>query len=498
MEQTVLKRKGLQREAGMSEQAVIARTHNGFYNNFAVIGRYSSSISPFMVYLVLRKMVLKFSFLTANYDKDSNMIFPVTKLLFSDVFESRSAKDDLYEELLNEIETYRFPHNEDKPLFKVLLINRTTVAAVFDHAVLDGVSGMNFHKVFLSSLNSLTDHELENQDFDLESNDLSIFDLSEQINELDSFPLSTEKHLNYVPDFLFRLKRNLKSYLPQALGCFINDHRYSDHPSSSGGDISYRQWPSVKGKKDFGTIIRSFNISPDIVRNALGLCRSKGVTLTPFLEIIMCQTLCKLGIITESDLENERYFIKTMHPSDLRRFLSSDLLHERLLGLRVYPGIFNYPLVEELLESIENSVTFWKLIQISYENLSKSSADPKSVVNQWYALNEFYDEGSLAKMIESSQNGLLNGTGPSIRLSNIGLFRNEDDPLAKFSLENALFTQSLGVNGGCVIASVASTEKGGMNICCSCMNEKFNGEAGVEEFTAAFKETLLGYAYVNK
>lgn len=461
--------KGLERSPGRNELFFMARRINSFYGSFAVAGLFNKELTPQLVYRVLRQMVLKYSILTVSYDKETNKIRPVKRLLYSDLVEYKDMEID-YTQMLYDLDGYSFELDGESPLFKVVIYNKKCLAVVFEHSFFDGGSGPLFLEIFLKYM--------KNQDlgvtYDLE---VPIFDLERDIDALEPLTLAAEGYVRHEPDLVFLSKKLLKSILPTSIGRFIKDHSYTTGPPEG-----LKKWPkNIKFFYGQKTYFKLVNIAPDTMRSLSQKCRAKKITLTPYLEVMFYQSLYKMGLLDKDE------YIHAMMPINLRRFIDKSLLDEALLGVKVYAGIFNFYTLNELRQSLENKDVFWQLVDRSHQCTKKSSEDRKLVMHQHYLYEGVYEEDSLDKFIEMNRQGYENSSGVSARFSNLGLVRNKAKD-ADWWLEDVIFTQNIGMNGGFAVINLVSTELTGMNCCISSLHQIWEDEAQFDRFCEAFIE----------
>lgn len=480
----VLRSKGLCRPLGVIEQNFTGRHLNGFYHNFWVLGVYNKTLTPSVIFSTLRKMVLKHSLLSTNYSIETNEIFPVPKMLFKDVVEFQQREVVDMDEVLYDAEKYTFKLGNSDPIFKLVLINGTILIAIFNHSYTDGGTGTNFHEIFLDYSNKLT---LEEELVSVDENSV-VFDLSKDIDVLTQLPPAVENILNCYPDTEFIYKRWLKLKLPSLLKPYCNDHNYNTTPSTDIKGASVSKWPGFEASMDYISFFKVFNLNPEETKNLVKVARSKGMTITPIIEVLYLQNLVTSKLFQNSD--DNSYYLSSMLPVNLRRYIPAEQKEMAMIGVRSIPAIWNNIPITDLEASKADQELFWKLCEKCYKATSATVADEKSVMNYFQGMSPNYDVKSASKMKEFSYQNFVKSATQTARFSNLGVFKNSQTT-GKYNIDDMIFNQSIGTNGGFVVVNTVSTEKSGINVVFSCLKGILNTREEVSEFCEIFKKSIL-------
>lgn len=405
------------RHLSVYENLFKCRQEFGYYQTFQVAGTYSHSFSKATLSKVLRKVILENGMLTCNVfpDGKENMLRPVEKAIkFEDVFldlEDKYITDNLLNEAgMKFLNSFTFKLGVEEPLFKVLYNEKSsTLSAIFDHSIYDGLNGNYFHEEFIKYLRLM----------DSEDNELvsTLFDFSQDgdllANELpppvDAFMTWDEPHnetfMNKVPPY------------PKYPGRFLN----------------------TKEVKDIAFKLIKFN--PDELKVLLKKCKEKQVTLTSYLDIIFALSFKSVYKDTYS-VNKVAIALRKFIPWDKDYYIWGNSPHMGL-NQNLHIESFNWDDVIEFNKNLKATANNDKLL---YE--VRAWRDICGTGNE----SQFFDKALGKEKPEST------------KLSNLGLIRIPADDKSKHKLLDLVFSQDMSPAASDFMIGVVSTELGGLSI----------------------------------
>ncbi|KAK9368243.1 alcohol acetyltransferase [Lipomyces kononenkoae] len=145
------------RRAGLLETFFVQRKTLGYYTDVVMWATFSSALSRPRMYYALTKLVSKNPAMRAhilNPLADRPTLAYFDTIDFTKVVEYRNMPEVNLEQLMTEFDKENFDYGElEGPLWKVWVLNETTVVFAFDHGALDGVSGAIFLVQLAEALN---------------------------------------------------------------------------------------------------------------------------------------------------------------------------------------------------------------------------------------------------------------------------------------------------------------------------------------------------------
>jgi hypothetical protein len=411
------------RPCGCLETYSTARHHLGYYNNVGLTATYTSPLSipgslEGPVYAALRKVIAKHPVLSAialNEDKSyPNVYFarlPSIDLRTCVEFQERKdpvpgdgETDKELERLLTNQHARNYKDNlGSKPFWRLAIltsrshVSTFTAAWMFHHALADGSSAFLFHNTFLAALNFL--------DSDPSSN--SIIEpptepLPPPFEDLHTMPISWSFLLTNVGKLLF----------PSIL---------DKHPPKLWTGNSVPSTISTSPRFHFRTIV----FSAATTRSLAQLSRTEGVSLTATLQCLVTASLF-------ASLPAEQYDkIAVMGPMATRTFLTG---------------------VQD--DQMTNALTEWtythcreKAGMFSW----KETRAAKSTILTAVAQSGRDNPIALLKYISSMHDYLDSHLGkkrmPSFELSNIGVYKTENEEIGTSRIGRMTFSQCANPTG---------------------------------------------------
>lgn len=141
------------REISLPEKFFFWRTKLGCYSNYRVMTQHSIELSPALVYHAVSLLCYKYSvFVTDVFPMENTEsgygLGLVDEVRFGDVVEFVKDESFTPTKILDKYEHVKFKFSDNKPLWKLIIINKKYALFFCDHVLFDGTSGKNFHIEF--------------------------------------------------------------------------------------------------------------------------------------------------------------------------------------------------------------------------------------------------------------------------------------------------------------------------------------------------------------
>lgn len=432
------------RSPGFNEHTFIFRNKDGFYSNFNVTARYSKPILRDILSNALSSLISKNLWLAYNFfqvalrdppdvRKDYELRY-VNLISFKSVVEYRKIRS-FDEDTFETMNTFNNKIGEENtPLWKICVFETDDVqyvCAYFCHSLADGGTALQFHKDLANEL-----AHFENAEKDVEI----LFEYHSNLPKVKP-PVETLTPL-YYPSVFQKIWLWLNVKFPCISRWINNTVNYFS------GAKPPPVFSSIPIEKDLSTKFKILNFPPSQVRKITQYCRSNGITMTPFFNILGLNSIEKTiyphfpqsdGSIMYSSsnfiaIEGRRYYER----------LSTPFAYGTLVCGA--PTIY-HPMN---LKSDEDLLKYFK----EFHGIIRKELDTKrSFKLVW--LNLIID---FPQMLRNKIGKLERYT---TMISNLG--KVVDDPSLLWKIEDAWFGLNTSV-GYHFILNMVSTETGGLNL----------------------------------
>lgn len=196
--------------------------------------------------------------------------------------------------------------DKTKPLWRLVVVNRTHVLFIFNHFIADGVSGVNFHQSLLSALNNLSEEPQVPASpgpviIQIPSTPLPPRGMELLRDQFSYFMfLASTIHLLYLSVLRF--------FLPRKYWVF-SDVDYDPVQLTVSKPLTETERPVTK--------VHRMYLDPGTLAACLEVCRKHSTTFTAFLHVLISMTLAT-DIYPEAKVSNSTTTVQ------LRRFVSED------------------------------------------------------------------------------------------------------------------------------------------------------------------------------
>ncbi|OWB62221.1 hypothetical protein B5S31_g367 [[Candida] boidinii] len=396
-----------------------------------------------------------------------------------------------------------FHYNNQKPLWKLTVINRKNIIFYSDHTFFDGNSGINLFRELKDEFNELyktgeiaklLSKDKETEEKIMKSEIFSSVDAKQEILlPLDNFKICPYTPSNkdfwgiilsaFLPEFM---KKLIKLFFAKVIFKFLKPNKF----------ISNRACSNVFWKEDENKPrvwiddIKFLNYSPEKVNKLVEICRRNGVKLTSLIS-----TACAMGIAPYADNKDIRIGIpingrKLVNPELLKNNLIKDPL--KLFGVIIgeITPVFPSKVLNDSVDAVDEA----NGQEVELKNRTRVDWD----IVRWFQ-NELNTNGDdsfggigmldYINIQEFVQETLGKPKHVTLELSNVGVVKNnKDDPV---KLNQIYFQQPNGVNGGYHGCNVISTDIGGMNISlCTIPGYKKEFETFYKIFDATLERVI--------
>lgn len=220
-----------QRSLAPFEKWYYWRNELGMYSNFRVGCHYEEKLDKEIIGKVLKNMLKVHPSLAMNVydnnhhedpDDDSGLVFKfMNKIRLEDVLEEVQTTSSI-EDIFDSLENRRFRYGTWTPLWGLMLVNEHELIFFSDHLLIDGTSGLNFHKIFRKELQCIQRGKFKNPIFNLNTFEDGTYKLS----------INPSKILNYSVPMYYLLYIIVIFFSPKFLSNVIQ--YYTDD-----GEFSY-------------------------------------------------------------------------------------------------------------------------------------------------------------------------------------------------------------------------------------------------------------------
>ncbi|CAH2352178.1 hypothetical protein CLIB1423_06S00540 [[Candida] railenensis] len=446
------------------ENFMRSRTATGFYRTFQLTATYSKAISKELLFKALRKSLIDYVMLTCNVFKAENHCYyhPIPRISFDDIvsFELDQALDETFLKKINE--EIRFQLYANQPLFKVILLEKNQVCAVFEHTINDGVAGAFFHEILIENLAFI-------------END------ADQVFEQEYG----------ASDFLFDLdedKSKIKYSLPPPVDPFMEPYEvdFSDNDPNHYSKITPKGLTKWDGrfpmKREFVSSFKMINFTPEEVGKILKKCKENGVTLTSYIEVVHALTV--QPIIGDNNYSvnkialNLRKWLKSpMDANGQYKEMLSGFPEHKILGTWAHLG---------LAENLPPLYKFdWDLVKFVNENLKKTVTNTKVMS----CSKVFFDSASKTDDNADFFSSHIGKPRPDmVKISNLGFVKIKT---GDWEILDIWFSQDVAVIAADFMLSVVSSPKGGLNFMWSYIEAEDFDLTGFDE---KFRQNMINCA----
>lgn len=461
----------IERPLGPLENFYRSRTASGFYRTFEVTALYSVDLADELpvLFRTLRKTIIDYHILICNVFKvphEGHSVFrPIRHAIFRDLIELRTEDEfgmvectasELFMKYANDV---ALPLYKESPLFKLILVGKRKLAAIFEHTIADGVVANYFHEIFLENL-AYVDNE--------SNGDQSAFSYGDFFN--------IESPLDSIIFDYARDKEYLVNPLPPICEDFLEnaslDYKYGDpnfhdqitpkgYPEKWPG-----RFPSTEG--DFSLSFKLLNFSPSEVKQLLAKCREKRVTLTTYIEVVHALTLRPI-------FGNDHYTTHKVAVS-LRRFADPDLTKE---VYRPFLANKNYKILSTYAVA-GPSDNLPPVREFSWDLVQKVNANLVSAVGNRRFLNLMYgflkDADPLDDNTAFFKGGLGKPKADTVKLSNLGYIKFPELPVGDriWAVDDIVFAQDVSPTATEFMLNIISCPRGGMNFVLTYFDHRFD------------------------
>lgn len=396
-----------------------------------------------------------------------------------------------------------FHYNNQKPLWKVTVINRKNIIFYSDHTFFDGNSGINFFRELKDEFNKLYKNSEIEKFLSTEKETEEKIMRSEIFSSVDSkheivLPLDTFKICPYTPsnkDFWgIILSAFIPSFMKKLLSFFYNKvfaRIFKSDKYITKSACSDVLWKEDENKpRVWIDQIKFLNYSPDEVNKLVEICRRNEVKLTSLIS-----TACAMGVAPYANSKDIRIGIpingrKLVNPESLKNNPIKDPL--KLFGVIIgeITPVFPSKVLNESVDAIDEE----NGQEVELKNRTRVDWD----IVRWFQ-NELNINGDdsfggigmldYINVQEFVQETLGKPKHVTLELSNVGVVKNNKDDYVK--LNQIYFHQPNGVGGGYHGCNVISTDIGGMTISlCTIPGFKREFETLYKIFDATLKRVI--------
>lgn len=460
------------RKSHFLENPFAIRTKDGAYTNFNVTVQLDQTITPSILSISLRQLILQNPALSLNFTPDpekenSFVAKPVDQILFDDVVEFSTISNPFSEGELKKLNSIVCQIGTNKPLWKIRVFQYEKIqyiTVVCEHTLFDGNSGVFFHKDLVeildknlqhdSCLEVLFDKKIDNhiftENFPLPAGELT---------DLYKTPFLTLVKIIWTKLLCPRwLLTYWRSYMDPTLPNLIENPVFQYKPIEKIIDCNHKL----------------INLTSAQVTTMLTNIKRNKVPFTPVVSAISCQT-----------------FEDVIVPIVTPYATCSTSVQVLVNGRRFYPGLqrqLKYTICVCSIEIILGPFSSTNLDKaVEYVNQQVQ----KDIVSKY----SFHLMGALkytdpSKFVDSRVGTYAR---PTIEISNLG---NQIIEAENVQVENIWFSQDLGTSAQ-IGYSIVST-KGGMNIVLGVVPEIYHltnekNQRIIDVYAEELKHRLLTY-----
>lgn len=344
------------------------RTAGGDYTNFCVAGDYTHTLNEEQVRATLRIMCDEFPNLRSNIVRGANnkpTLVYIKDVDYSETLKVVNNPTWAIEDALMSVQDEKFVYGDNKPLWRCVLFNGTTLLFYTDHVLCDGMSGVNFHRVFKEKYAS--------------HNGKHVVGL---------LPSPHALVAGYYPSFLTRMGLLFMELAPRFITKWI--HYLFDQYR----DLSYVEQPRQEKER---SITRILSYDAATVSDILDMCRAHNVKLTAFL--------AHVGLLAAQPFSGA-YDTKTVVPTNARPLMHPNVEQDTSFGLFMGHVDFALPTMAKINPTGFNWDVTRRIHATIHDNYPRSCYD--------LGLLDFVDPQKVLKQGQTGPNGA------TLEVSNLG------------------------------------------------------------------------------
>ncbi|CAI5758542.1 unnamed protein product [Candida verbasci] len=309
------------RKVDFNERYYICRFTEGYSTNFSITVKYNQYISRNLLSNALRAFILKNNWLLHNFFKTSDeessktngndwILKIINTVQFDDVVKYTKI-DKFNEKVMERVNSYTLTMNENLPLWRIIIFEESNgdqvVCVYVDHSHFDGLSGVQFQKDLAKEFSLASDDKFISELFNYGKDGYSLPDIepaAESITDL------------YYPSYL----QIVNSYLSS-----IPIH--SKLSSLFNPSVDPPVFQTTKPVNHvLSTKFKFLKYTPEQVEEITKFCRSNGITLTSYFDVLFIQALEETVF---KEIGNGPYSTASLVAINGRRYYSEDIRNFR-------------------------------------------------------------------------------------------------------------------------------------------------------------------------
>lgn len=426
------------RKPGWLERYYIIRNTYSYYTNFNITVKLDKPITPALLSNALRGLIDKNPWYVINFFKDDEDTYKymngfnyhlryIHEIKFEDVVEFHNI--DVFDgSTMSKMNDYKLPMNSGTHgLWHIHVYTDRKgdqyILTMFDHSMYDGGSGVVFQQELVEELGNAKDVKIDVL-YKYDVNLPPIQGAAQSFTDI------------YQPTFQHKITYFITKYFPQ---CLINMYNrlFMPKPKANLGINPLFSNPNHDWKKNnMKTNLVNINFTASETQEILKYCRSQGITMTPYLNVLMLQCLQETVLYNPEVQYSTESFIAFQG----RRY--ANLPRDCLKGVWVSAQIL-------VLPPITNALQTMKYVYQEMQNNLKS----RYSFGQ-FGLIRYFDN---LKYLETSA---IVPAKKTLTVSNLGKLQ---DTNGDYNIVDAYFGLSVGSNYN-IVLNMISTSKGGMNV----------------------------------
>ncbi|CUM65882.1 uncharacterized protein PRCAT00003532001 [Priceomyces carsonii] len=322
---------GISRKPGFIERYYICRNVERYYTNLSIIVEIDKIVDADLISNALRNMVLKNPWFTLNFyriddsilDSESNghnfEVRPVKHIKFTDVVKFETITSSVDEDLLEGINKLNCPMNElCLPLWRIIVYQneeqpaKQYICFYCDHSLFDGVAALEFQKDLLKEISDVycsKSTAFQEFLFELEADvDPDHYEVPQaRENEFDLYetPLTEASNSRVSNSLVFKKNENMTGINEANGKKILEKSKLFNYPTVSTNTNSR---------------YRTSSFEPEIVGKMLKFCKSQGITLTSYFDIICLQCLQETVFKDIKSKDDDEFSTSTLLAVNGRRY----------------------------------------------------------------------------------------------------------------------------------------------------------------------------------
>ncbi|ODV85750.1 hypothetical protein CANARDRAFT_140520 [[Candida] arabinofermentans NRRL YB-2248] len=435
----------ISRELTFVENFYRIRNEVKCYSNFQVCAEYSSTLSLELVCETLRQLVNKYSQFSQQVvlDEGEYRMKLIDGYTLGDVLEIVEDPTLNMASYLMELNTRMFELGNNKPLWRVILLNKNKLIFYCEHILFDGTSGLNFHTKFKEIANSI-----------LTSQPTTLFRGMETVLLETPYSLSLSLKatdiIDYRPSWTVLLKTVIELKLPKKWSKFILSYINGQFAGQLTEGSTYQRPDLNKKEIKFDHLVRILNIPQEKVSQLLAIARSHSVKFTALLYIILHLSL--VDILEVSDTKTS-IPVNIRSQIDMQKATKLSPAYDPTFGLYMSGITIHAPSLKLLRDSLGKSK------KINWEFARQIQSEIESLVPDSRMLIGLISYVDAEQFVKSS---VVEPRSQTLEISNLGSIKNPNNE-DQIKIVDLLFNQPIGVSGY-FECNVAGTDIGGVNL----------------------------------